>query len=133
MVLVRVRDETNLHKYRNQDLRIRRRDHYRDGREMKIISCAPSPAIGLIKARQLIQHCGALIGPGKSILSRFVTFRVPVRRHPYNFSVVGFDVTHSQHHISNGVILSRIGRDGDGLHVMLTAAFMNMENKHSIS
>ena len=62
-----------------------------------------------------------------------MTFGASAGSHSYNIPVVDFDGTHSRPHKLNGVILSIIGRDGNGQNVMLATAFVNVENKDKIS
>ena len=47
--------------------------------------------------------------------------------------MVGFDGTHSRHRKFNGVIISRIGQDGNKKNATLVTAFVNVENKDIIS
>ena len=63
----------------------------------------------------------------------FVAFSVVVSCHPFNVPVVGFDSTHFRHRELNGVILSLIGRNGNGQNVKLAKAFVHVENKDKIA
>ena len=63
----------------------------------------------------------------------FVAFGVAVDSHPFNIPVVGFDITHSRHGKYKNVILSIIGRDGNGQNVELASAFVHVGNKDNIA
>ena len=46
--------------------------------------------------------------------------------------VVGFDGTRLRHSRYKGVILSLVGRDGNGQNVTLATAFVHLKNKDNI-
>jgi hypothetical protein len=69
----------------------------------------------------------------RRFLRGFVAFGADVSSQPWLSPLLGFDGTHSKHPKYNGIILSLVGRDGNGQNVTLATALVNVESESNIT
>ena len=133
VALVQARDGTNLQQYRSKMYRAK--DAVVNDMEGEWKSYFPLLTPHLLELMRI--NPGSFVALDVDQHNRFfrffVVFEVAVNSHPFNIPVVGFDGTHSRHGKYNGVILSLIGRDGNGQNVKLASAFVHVENKDIVA
>ena len=62
----------------------------------------------------------------------FLAFEMAMRSQLILIPLLGFDGSHSRHPKYNGVVLSLIGRYGNGQNITLATALVNIENESKV-